>query len=124
MTMAILAVTVVPVAMSIVSGAPAAIVFEVSMLSKTSMRVLGVVYIMVTRSVGVAVTVATVSVIWITVTVAASAWIAMTIATVIVARGLKRESLSDNKGEANQNPEHFGFAQRAPNLAFNYHLGG
>ena len=123
MTMAILAVTVVPVAMSIVSGAPAAIVFEVSMLSKTSMRVLGVVYIMVTRSVGVAVTVATVSVIWITVTVAASAWIAMTIATVIVARGLKRESLSD-KGEANQNPEHFGFAQRAPNLAFNYHLGG
>ena len=106
MTMAILAVTVVFVAMSIVSGAPAAIVFEVSMLSKSTMLVLSIVYIMVTRSVGVAVTVASITVIWIAMTVTASAWITMTMTTVIVARGLKLESLSD-KGEANQNPEHF-----------------
>ena len=38
---------------------------------------------------------------------------------VIVAVGLKLESLSDNdKGKAKQNPEHFGFGQIAPNLVF------
>ena len=155
MTMTMAMMAMVSVGVGRIASAPASGIFVVGVRTDATMRVYGIVRIVVAWRMRVAtILVSAMSVVTVVtmanarvdsavvavvaaVTIARLPWVVVAAVTmsvailadirinniasmaVIVAVGLKLESLSDNdKGKAKQNPEHFGFGLIAPNLVF------